>query len=84
MLLRIWNGKQIRHREDGFLSLTDMAYSCGKKYADWARLDSTKTYLKTLSSVMRFPITGNKSGWNSSFTGNLGTSESSYQICSMV
>lgn len=57
MLLRIWNGKQIRHREDGFLSLTDMAHSCGKKYADWARLDSTKSYLETLSSVMRFPIT---------------------------
>jgi hypothetical protein len=32
MLLRIWNDKQIRHRGDGFLSLTDMAHSCGKKY----------------------------------------------------
>lgn len=47
-IIRSWNGRTIRQREDGYLSFTDMAQACGKRYADWSRLDSTKEYLEAL------------------------------------
>lgn len=55
-ILRSWNEKTIRHRADGYLSLTDMAQSTDKKVNDWLRLDSTKSYLKSLSSVAGIPV----------------------------
>ena len=48
LIIREFNGKKIRHREDGFLSLTDMCQAQGKRLNDWYRLDSTKEYLKVL------------------------------------
>lgn len=48
-IIRSWNGKTIRQREDGYLSLTDMAQACSKRVFNWERLDSTKEYLEALS-----------------------------------
>ena len=48
LILREFNGKSIRHRMDGFMSLTDMCQSHGKLFADWNRLKATKEYLKVL------------------------------------
>lgn len=50
MLSRIWNGRTIRQREDGYLSLTDMAQACGKLYGSYSRLDSTKKSLAFVES----------------------------------
>jgi KilA-N domain len=55
-LLRTWNGRTIRQREDGYLSLTDMAQSCGKQIGHWNDLKSTKSYLTTLSVTIGIPI----------------------------
>lgn len=48
LILREFNGKSIRHRADGFMSLTDMCEANGKLFADWNRLKATKEYLKAL------------------------------------
>ena len=48
-IIRSWNGRTIRQREDGYMSLTDMAQSCGKDYYEWSRLTKTKAYLDALS-----------------------------------
>lgn len=47
-IIRSWNGRTIRQREDGYLCLTDMAQACGKRVDNWTRLDSTEEYLKAL------------------------------------
>ncbi len=49
-IIKDWNGFTIRQREDGYLSATDMCKACGKLFADWNKLDSTKEYLKALES----------------------------------
>lgn len=49
-IIRSWNGRTIRQREDGYLSLTDMAQACGKEFRDWNRLDGSKRYIEALSS----------------------------------
>jgi hypothetical protein len=50
LIIREFNGKKIRHREDGFMSLTDMCQATGKRFSNWYQLDSTKEYLKALQS----------------------------------
>lgn len=57
LILREWNGKTIRQREDGYISLTDMAQACGKEFKAWNRLDGTKSYLATLSAVVKISTT---------------------------
>lgn len=49
-LIREWNGSTIRHRDNGYLSATDMCKACNKLFADWSRLDSSKEYLKALEN----------------------------------
>lgn len=56
-LIKSWNDRAIRIRSDRYVSLTDMAQASGKLLGDWTRLAKTKSYLKTLSGVMHFPIT---------------------------
>jgi hypothetical protein len=56
-IIRNWNNRTIRIRDDRYVSLTDMAQATGKLFADWNRLSSTKSYLATLSSVMMIPTT---------------------------
>ena len=55
--IKKWNDRAIRIRKDRYVSLTDLAYSTGKLFADWRRLKSTESYLTTLSTVMGYPIT---------------------------
>lgn len=47
-LIRSWNGRTIRQREDGYLSATDMCQVCDKLFAGYARLKSTEEYLEAL------------------------------------
>lgn len=35
LIVREFNGKKIRHREDGFMSLTDMCQAQDKRLNDW-------------------------------------------------
>ena len=48
LILREFNGKSIRHRADGFMSLTDMCEANGKLFGNWNQLKATKEYLKAL------------------------------------
>lgn len=56
-LIRSWNERAIRIREDRYVCLTDMANANGKRFPDWNRLEGTKSYLLTLSSVVQIPTT---------------------------
>ncbi|MBW4633584.1 MAG: KilA-N domain-containing protein [Iphinoe sp. HA4291-MV1] len=49
LILREFNGYQVRHREDNYLCLTDMASATGKRFYDWERLKSTKELISVLS-----------------------------------
>lgn len=51
-ITKSWNDTQIRIREDRYVSLTDMAKATGKRLNDWVRLESSKSYLEELSSVV--------------------------------
>lgn len=55
-IIRSWNGKTIRHRADGYFSLTDMAQSTGKQVASWLRNKDTTEYLEMLSIDTGFSI----------------------------
>jgi hypothetical protein len=46
-IVRVWGSKTIRHREDGYLSATDMAKANGKRVNNWLRLESTSELLST-------------------------------------
>lgn len=50
LIIRQWNGRTIRQRDDGYLSATDMCQACGKLWSGWYRLDSAKEYLKALEN----------------------------------
>ncbi|NEP57912.1 MAG: KilA-N domain-containing protein [Symploca sp. SIO2G7] len=47
-LIRQWNGRTIRQRQDGYFSATDMCQACNKRFYNWERTDSAKEYLKAL------------------------------------
>jgi hypothetical protein len=58
ILARSFNERLIRIRQDDrYVSATDMAQSCGKRYHDWARLSSTTEYLQALEAVAGYPVT---------------------------
>ncbi|WP_414575174.1 KilA-N domain-containing protein [Anabaena sp. CCY 9402-a] len=54
-IIRGWNGRVVRQREDGYMSLTDMAQACGKRLNNWSQLESTKSYLVALSTCTGIP-----------------------------
>jgi len=57
-VLKEYNGRKIRIRpSDRYVSLTDMAKAAGKRFNNWNRLESTKSYLNTLSSVTQIGAT---------------------------
>lgn len=56
-IVKSWNNRQIRIRGDRYVNLTDMAQACGKRFPDWNRLESAKSYLETLSTVVQIPTT---------------------------
>jgi hypothetical protein len=51
LILREFNGKSIRHRVDGFMSLTDMCATHGKLFGNWNKTKEAKEYLKVLQSL---------------------------------
>jgi len=56
-IIKSFNDRTIRIRpEDKYLSLTDMAKASGKLFANWNQLESTKSYLQTLSAIIGIPI----------------------------
>ncbi len=62
-IIKHWNNKNIRIRSDRYVSLTDMAQATGKNVNDFFRLNKTKSYLQTLSSVTGFPVTAQNQGF---------------------
>jgi hypothetical protein len=56
MLIKVWNNREIRWREDGFGCLTDMAKATGKKVGDWLRLKSTNALLEAFSGSAGNPV----------------------------
>ena len=56
-IVRSWNGKAIRQREDGYLSATDMCQACGKQIKHWNENKSTHEYLEALSTDVGIPTT---------------------------
>jgi len=56
-LIKSWNDKTIRIREDRYVSLTDMAQASDKNFGHWFANKSTNSYLETLSGVIGIPIT---------------------------
>lgn len=56
LIIREFQGKSIRQRKDGYLSLTDMAQAKGKRYSDWARLDSTKILIQKVAEKYQIPL----------------------------
>lgn len=57
LIIKEFNGKQIRVREDGYFSATDMCQSVNKLFADWYRSKFAEEYLRELELVMGIPIT---------------------------
>jgi hypothetical protein len=55
-IMKSWNKKSIRFREDGYGCLTDMATAAGKLVGGWLRLKSTNEYLQALAGSMRIHI----------------------------
>ncbi len=55
-IIKSWNNKQIRFREDGYACISDMATASNKLTADWLRLKSTNEYLQAFSVAMGIPI----------------------------
>ena len=49
LIIRDWNDKSIRQREDGFISLTDMCQAGGKLLGNWSRLKDTQEYIEVLT-----------------------------------
>jgi hypothetical protein len=56
-IIKVWNDRSIRFREDGYVCLTDMAQAANKRVNNWIRLDSTKEYIEVLSAVTLFRAT---------------------------
>jgi hypothetical protein len=55
-IVRSYNGKTIRIRDDKYICLTDMATATGKQTNDWLRLKSSVAYLKALSGGTGIPV----------------------------
>jgi KilA-N domain/P63C domain len=49
LILREYNGKKIRIREDRYVCLTDMAKASGKMYGNWRKTEPSQLYLAALS-----------------------------------
>lgn len=55
-IIKSWNGKTIRFRQDSYGSLSDMAAANGKKVNDWLRLKSTILYLQEVEVDTGIPV----------------------------
>jgi len=54
-LIKSWNNRAIRIREDRYVSLTDMAQATGKEVKHWNENKGTWSYLQALSSKVGIP-----------------------------
>ena len=55
--LKLKDNYQLDYREDdGFINITNLCKSGGKKFNDWNRLDKTKKYLQVLSLETGIPV----------------------------
>jgi hypothetical protein len=61
--IKSWNDRVIRIRNDRYVCLTDMAQACEKNVNDWLRLNTTKSYLETLSIKTGYPVTAQNQGF---------------------
>jgi len=48
---------ELESREDGYLFATKICQSCGKKFSDWLRLNSTTSFLLVLADKTGIPAT---------------------------
>jgi hypothetical protein len=71
-IVRAWNSKTIRQREDGYMSLTDMASANGKKFGHWIALKSTVGYLQELAGSIDRLIEANESDGSNEERGTWG------------
>ena len=55
-IVKSYQGKNIRIREDKYVCLTDMATASGKQLGGWIRLKGTNEYLEALSEAMQICI----------------------------
>jgi hypothetical protein len=55
-LIRSWNGRAIRIREDRYVCLTDMAQATSKRFNHWYENSSSKSYLSVLSHKTGIPV----------------------------
>lgn len=55
-IIKSYQGKNIRIREDKYVCLTDMATASGKQLGGWIRLKRTAEYLEALSEAMQICI----------------------------
>ncbi len=55
-IVKSYKGREIRIREDEYVCLSDMAIANGKRLNNWLRLDSSKSYLETLSRATHIPV----------------------------
>jgi len=55
-IIKSYQGKSIRIREDKYVCLTDMATASGKFLGGWTRLKGTNEYLEALSAAMHIGI----------------------------
>jgi hypothetical protein len=55
-IIRSWNGRTIRQRNDGYLSATDMCQACDKLFKDFEKTNTTQEYLKRLADKLGFSI----------------------------
>lgn len=55
-IIRSWNGRTIRQRNDGYLSATDMCQACDKLFKDFEKTNNTQEYLKRLADKLGFSI----------------------------
>ena len=62
-IIKSWNDRTIRIREDRYVCLTDMAQASGKNINDFLRLNKTKSYLEALSTVTGNPVTAQNQGF---------------------
>ena len=54
-IIKSYQGKSIRIREDKYVCLTDMATASGKRLNNWMQTDKSKSYLETLSAITGIP-----------------------------
>lgn len=59
-----YNGQIIQRRDDGFVSLTQMCASNGKRLDNWVRLKQTQEYIGVLRNSLQSEVVYSEEGVN--------------------